>query len=97
MLHFKSILLAGLLATTAIPALAADLVIGRSNEPSSIDPQFSRTGNNQMTADMIFGRLAEFDENLQMHPNLAESWTNIDPLTWEIKLRPGSPSMTDRP
>ncbi|WP_226781137.1 ABC transporter substrate-binding protein [Oceaniglobus trochenteri] len=89
MLHMKSVLLAGLLATTALPALAADLTIGRSNEPSSIDPQFSRTGNNQMTGDMIFGRLAEFDQNLQMKPNLAESWTNIDPLTWEIKLREG--------
>lgn len=89
MTHFKPILLAALLASTALPALAADLVIGRSSEQSSIDPQFSRTGNNQMTADMIFGRLARFDENLQMHPDLAESWVNTDPNTWEIKLRPG--------
>jgi peptide/nickel transport system substrate-binding protein len=89
MKHLKSILLAGLLASTALPALAADLVIGRSSEPSSIDPQFSRTGNNQMTGDMIFGRLLRTDENLQMHPGLAESWKNIDPTTWEITLRDG--------
>lgn len=89
MLHLKSILLAGLMATTAIPALAADLVIGRSTEQSSLDPQFSRTGNNQMTGDMIFGRLATFDANLQMLPNLAESWENVDPTTWLIHLRPG--------
>ncbi len=77
------------MATTALPALAADLTIGRSSEQSSIDPQFSRTGNNQMTAEMIFGRLVDFDQNLQMHPGLAASWKNIDPLTWEITLRPG--------
>lgn len=88
MLHLKPLLLASLMATTALPALAADLTIGRSSEPSSIDPQFSRTGNNQMTADMIFGRLLEFDENLQVRPGLAESWENVDPLTWEIRLRP---------
>lgn len=89
MKRLSSLALAGLLATVALPALAFDLIIGRSSEPSSIDPQFSRTGNNQMTADMIFGRLASFDENLQMHPNLAVEWTSLDPLSWEIKLRPG--------
>ncbi len=81
--------LAALLATTAAPALAVDLTIGRSSEQSSMDPQFSRTGNNQMTAEMIFGRMVQFDENLQVHPGLAESWVNIDPLTWEIHLRAG--------
>jgi peptide/nickel transport system substrate-binding protein len=89
MKRLTSLILAGLLASVSLPAMAFDLVIGRSSEPSSIDPQFSRTGNNQMTGDMIFGRLASFDENLQMHPNLAVEWTNVDPLTWEIKLRPG--------
>ncbi len=83
-----SALLAGLMASAALPALAFDLVIGRSSEQSSIDPQFSRTGNNQMTSDMIFGRLVDFDTNLQISPGLATSWTALDPLTWEIKLRP---------
>lgn len=80
---------AALMATLAVPAFAADLVIARSGEPNSIDPQFSRTGVNQMTADMIFGRLADFDENLQGNPGLAESWENEDPTHWLIHLRPG--------
>ena len=78
-----------LLATTSGLAVAADLVIGRSTEPSAIDPQFSRTGNNQMTADNMFEGLLLTDENLQMTPGLAESWENLDPLTWVIKLRQG--------
>lgn len=87
--RFTTVALAALLTATALPALAADLVIGRSSEQSSIDPQFSRTGNNQMTSTMIFGRLVDFDLNLQMSPGLAESWTNVDPLHWDVKLRSG--------
>src|SRR5690606_6286601 len=80
-------LAAALLSSSALTALAADVVIGRANEPSAIDPQFSRTGNNQMTADNMFETLLFTDENLQMHPHLATEWTNIDPLTWEVSIR----------
>lgn len=88
---FKSIRTAALttaiLASTALTAIAADVVIGRATEPSAIDPQFSRTNNNQMTADSMFETLLFTDPNLQMQPNLASEWKNIDPLTWEITLR----------
>lgn len=70
-------------------AQAADLVIGRSTEPSALDPLFSRTGNNQMTADHMFDRLIATDENLQVKPGLATAWTTVDSLTWEITLRQG--------
>ena len=81
--------LAAVAALTAlvVPAIAADLRIGRSNEQSSMDPQFSRTGNNMMTAQDIFDRLIANDANLQTKPALAVSWKTIDPLTWEVKLR----------
>ncbi|ETA53419.1 ABC transporter substrate-binding protein [Ponticoccus alexandrii] len=86
----KTAALAALLSTTMLmPAWAADLTIGRASEQSSIDPQFSRTGNNQMTSTMFFDRLVNFDENLQVSPGLAESWTNEDETTWTLKLREG--------
>lgn len=86
----KTAALAALLSSTLLmPALAADLTIGRASEQSSIDPQFSRTGNNQMTAAMFFDRLVSFDENLQVSPGLAESWQIEDETTWTLKLRPG--------
>jgi len=84
--------LALLLATTLLSPLAAhaaELVIGRSSEQSSIDPLFARTGNNQMTAVHFFDRLVDTDANNQILPSLAESWKSLDPTTWEIKLRPG--------
>jgi peptide/nickel transport system substrate-binding protein len=83
----KTVITAAFLATTSLSAFAADIVIGRSTEPSAIDPQFSRTGNNQMTADNMFETLLSTDANLQMHPHLATEWTNIDDVTWEITLR----------
>jgi len=71
----------------ALNAHAADLVIGSSTEPASIDPQFSRTGNNQNIAMQIFDRLVQPDAKLGIHPSLAESWKNTDPTTWVVKLR----------
>jgi peptide/nickel transport system substrate-binding protein len=79
--------LAGLIALS--PAYAADLIIGSSTEPSALDPHFSRTGNNQNIAAQVFDRLITPDPNLQVTPALAESWQNVDPTTWRIKLRPG--------
>ncbi|MGO4572457.1 ABC transporter substrate-binding protein [Microvirga sp. 2TAF3] len=70
-------------------AHAANLIMGSSTEPSALDPHFSRTGNNQNVAAQIFDRLIEPDPNLQIKPSLAESWTNVDPTTWRIKLRSG--------
>lgn len=73
----------------SIPLMAATLTIGRANEPQSIDPLFSRTGNNQMTAIHIYDRLVLTDQNVRVQPGLAERWENIDPTTWRIQLRKG--------
>ena len=70
-------------------AHARDLVMGASTEPASIDPQFSRNGNNQNIAMQMFDRLVTTDATLQMKPALAVSWTNVDPFTWRVKLRKG--------
>ena len=86
---FKTAALAALLGGTALSASAQQLTMGLAAEQSSIDPQFSRTGNNQNTSNMIFEELVKFDRNLQISPGLATEWTNLDPLTWQIKLREG--------
>ncbi len=83
----RYIALAGLLAASA--ATPADLTIGSATEPLAIDPHFSRTGNNQNIAMQVFDRLLSADEHLQQHPALAESWANLEPTKWRIKLRAG--------
>ena len=78
----------GLLALFfASMASAADLIIGRATEQSSLDPLFSRSGTNYSTSEQMFERLTGNDANNQLHPALAVSWRAIDPTTWEIKLR----------
>lgn len=89
MKHLRPIVLAAATALAALPALAQDLTIGRANEPQSIDPQFSRTGNNQMTALHVYDRLVLTDANVRMMPGLAESWENVDDSTWLVHLRQG--------
>ncbi len=65
------------------------LKIGIATEPASLDPQYSTTGATQQASQQIFETLVGRDKNLQMVPGLAVSWKEIDPLTWELKLRQG--------
>ena len=37
----------------------------------------------------IFDRLVEVQPDMSLKPGLAESWTQVDDLTWEFKLRHG--------
>jgi peptide/nickel transport system substrate-binding protein len=79
-----------LAAVLAAPsALARPLTIAVAAEPSSLDPLFSRTGNNQAAAENMFDRLVSTDENMQLQPGLAVSWKAVTPETWEVKLRQG--------
>ncbi len=81
-----TLLMAGL---AGAPAMAAELTIGRATEQNSIDPQFSDLGNDVATAENMFESMIAFDARLRVRPKLALSWRLLDPLTWEIKLRPG--------
>jgi len=82
-------LLALALLIGAPAARPADLAIGRATEQNALDPLFSDLGNDVATAENMFDSLVHFDSRLRMQPALALSWRLIDPLTWEIKLRPG--------
>jgi peptide/nickel transport system substrate-binding protein len=76
-------------ALTAAPALAQELKIGLSAEPTSIDPHFHNlTPNNALRAH-IFDALLAQDAEQKLKPALATSWRAVDETTWEFKLRPG--------
>jgi peptide/nickel transport system substrate-binding protein len=74
---------------TAIPAFAGDLRIGRATEHGSLDPLYSDLGSDVATAENMFESMIRFDSKLRIHASLATEWKLIDPLTWEIKIRPG--------
>jgi len=86
-MKLKQFAFAAALGLAALPALAQELTIGRASEPQSMDPQFSRTGNNQMTAVHMFDRLVLTDPNLRPEPGLAVDWTNENDTTWLVRLR----------
>jgi peptide/nickel transport system substrate-binding protein len=80
-----------LVASSAIATsvMAGDLVMGRSSPQSVLDPLYTVQPTGVAAAPDIFDRLVTFGLDLQLKPGLALSWTAIDALTWELKLRPG--------
>ncbi|MFA9438544.1 ABC transporter substrate-binding protein [Uliginosibacterium sp. sgz301328] len=68
---------------------AADLRVALSTEQTTMDPDFARNSPNQAMAAQFFDRLVAFDADMRQVPALAESWREVDPTTWEIKLRHG--------
>ena len=69
-------------------AAARDLVVGLKTEPSSLDPAFHSLIPNMQVSAMMFDTLVSRDENMNLVPGLAESWT-AEGNTWIFKLRPG--------
>ena len=70
-------------------APAADLRIGLSSEVTTLDPHFFNLVANVEFNHHVFDYLVDVDEKTQLVPSLAESWRNVDELTWEFKLRRG--------
>ena len=69
--------------------MAAELRIGLSADVTTIDPHFVAAQPNLTVGMHIFEGLVRIDERARVIPGIAQSWTTPDPLTWELKLRPG--------
>ena len=73
----------------ALPAVAANLVIGLGTDVTSTDPHYHNLTPNNNVASHLYGYLVERNEKSQPQPSLATEWKAIDPTTWEFKLRRG--------
>ena len=59
-------------------------------DPQTLDPQMHRNRFTQVIARQMHEHLTMFDfETTSYYPVLAESWTKLDDVTWEFKLREG--------
>ncbi|MDB5371257.1 MAG: transporter substrate-binding protein [Roseomonas sp.] len=90
--RFKSALFMGaamLGLAAAQPAIAQNLTIAIGGSVTSLDPHFYNASPNNSIASHFFDKLAEFDARAQLVPQLAVSWTAVEPTVWEFKLRPG--------
>ena len=75
---------------TSGPGPKGRLTIGIPDQPQSLNPY--HTGFATSSAPQrrpIFDNLTDIDSSGKVIPNLAASWRNTSPTTWEIKLRAG--------
>jgi peptide/nickel transport system substrate-binding protein len=66
-----------------------DLVIDLSSEPASLDPATTYEVDGWSIVHSVYDSLVQYGPTGELEMLLAESLTQIDPTTIEIKLRPG--------
>lgn len=82
-----AVIIAGLHGFVPPKAMAAELVIGMTNAPQSLDPHYQHTRADRTLALHLYDRLVEIDNRMQITPGLAESWGYDAPDVWRFHLR----------
>jgi peptide/nickel transport system substrate-binding protein len=78
-----------LLAASADQSAAQTVKVAVPSEPATIDPHTS-VGGAYDIAQALFDGLVKLDHDLQVIPRLAESWEQVDEVTWRFKLVEGA-------
>lgn len=79
-------------SSTAVaqPKAGGVLRISAPANPTTMDPSTGRHGNDHVFLFPVFDTLIDMDmETLMPKPSLAESWSQPDPLTFVLNIRPG--------
>ena len=66
-----------------------DLIIAELSDAQSLDPHGSNDVSSSNVQSNIYETLLVRDDSGNLAPGLAESWNQVDELTWEFKLRSG--------
>ncbi|MEK5186470.1 glutathione ABC transporter substrate-binding protein [Solibacillus sp. FSL W7-1324] len=75
--------------TTEEAAAGGDLIIAELSDASSLDPHGSNDVPSSNIQSNLYETLVNRDADGELVPGLAESWTQVDDLTWEFKLKTG--------
>ncbi|WP_237180380.1 ABC transporter substrate-binding protein [Roseomonas haemaphysalidis] len=78
-----------LLGTAATAARAADLRMGVSAFPLSVDPHFYNGIGDRNLSLHLFSRLVEQKGDMSLAPGLAAEWKLVNDTVWEFTLREG--------
>jgi len=70
----------------ADPTPGGTVVAAIVDKPVNLDPAYSQLYSSMQVYQNIFNSLVYIDAEYNFLPGLAESWTQIDPVTWEFKL-----------
>jgi peptide/nickel transport system substrate-binding protein len=57
------------------------------SNPTNLDPRFATDAASLHIDSLLFSSLLERDANMQLHGDLAESWSTPDPLTYTFHLK----------
>ena len=79
-----------LLACWSVPAMAQDFKVAMSSPPTSMDPHFQNITTNANVIEHMFEPLVMRSADGKLAPGLAESWSLVNGLTWEFKIRKGA-------
>ena len=74
----------------AVPSVAQDFKMAMSSPPTSMDPHFQNYTANANVIEHMFESLVTRDADGNFMPGLAESWSLVNGLTWEFKIRKGA-------
>ncbi|MEJ1161928.1 ABC transporter substrate-binding protein [Prosthecomicrobium sp. N25] len=80
------------LALASIPAgglSAAELRVGFSQDAQTLDPANHRNRENETILRNMCDGLLTRDPAMKVVPEIADSFRQVDPLTWEFKIRDG--------
>ncbi len=66
-----------------------DLVLSTGNDVVSMDPHSSNDLYSDQVRNTVYEGLVTQDENFEIQPLLAESWEQVDELTWQFTLNEG--------
>lgn len=53
------------------------------------DPTLATAWGSSLAMELVYGKLVQYDQKMQVVPDLAESWHRVDDLVYEVKLRQG--------
>ncbi len=92
----RKFFLAALIAVIVValigsPALAEDdeLVVAQGATRTTLDPHGENDQPTSQIRSQIYDTLLRMDEEMEIHPGLAEDWEQVDDTTWDFYLREG--------
>ncbi len=75
-------------ALVSAGAMANPLRWASAGDPLTMDPHSQNEGLTNSMNGQVYEKLLRRDKKLQLVASLATEWKQIDPLTWQFKLRP---------
>src|SRR5438552_9413573 len=89
MIMLRLLTLALIATLAAGPVNAKTLRWANRGDPQTTDPHSQNEGLTNNVNHLVYEFLVGRDKKLNLVPELAVSWQQIDPVTWRFKLRPG--------